>query len=100
MIPLTLAEIARTVGGTVHGAADPGPTVTGPVVIDSREVTAGALFAAIVGARSDGHDFARSGVRRRRECSAGLPARRRAVRGGGQRGHRADQAGRVSSGAG
>jgi UDP-N-acetylmuramoyl-tripeptide--D-alanyl-D-alanine ligase len=58
MIPLTLAEIAQAVDGTVHGTAAPGRTVTGPVVIDSREVTAGALFAAIAGARSDGHDFA------------------------------------------
>ncbi|GAB3976028.1 UDP-N-acetylmuramoyl-tripeptide--D-alanyl-D-alanine ligase [Actinoallomurus acanthiterrae] len=58
MIPLTLEEIARAVGGTVHGTAGPGPTITGPVVIDSREVTAGALFTAIVGARSDGHDYA------------------------------------------
>jgi UDP-N-acetylmuramoyl-tripeptide--D-alanyl-D-alanine ligase len=58
MIPLTLAEIARAVDGTVYGTAGPGLTVTGPVVIDSREVTAGVLFAAIVGARSDGHDFA------------------------------------------
>ncbi|HEX4060865.1 MAG TPA: UDP-N-acetylmuramoyl-tripeptide--D-alanyl-D-alanine ligase [Streptosporangiaceae bacterium] len=58
MIPLGLAEIARVVDGTVYGAAGPGRTVTGPVVIDSREVTTGALFAAIAGARSDGHDFA------------------------------------------
>ncbi len=58
MIPLTLAEIARAVDGTAPGTAGPGLTVTGPVVIDSREVTAGALFAAIAGARSDGHDFA------------------------------------------
>jgi UDP-N-acetylmuramoyl-tripeptide--D-alanyl-D-alanine ligase len=58
VIPLTLAEIARAVDGTAHGTAGPGRTVTGPVVIDSRKVTAGALFAAIVGARSDGHDFA------------------------------------------
>jgi UDP-N-acetylmuramoyl-tripeptide--D-alanyl-D-alanine ligase len=58
VIPLTLQEIARAVGGTVHGTADPGLTVTGPVVIDSREVTAGALFVAIVGARIDGHNFA------------------------------------------
>jgi UDP-N-acetylmuramoyl-tripeptide--D-alanyl-D-alanine ligase len=57
MIPLTLEEIAQAVGGTVHGTAAPGPTVTGPVVIDSREVTTGALFAAIVGERNDGHDF-------------------------------------------
>jgi UDP-N-acetylmuramoyl-tripeptide--D-alanyl-D-alanine ligase len=60
MIPLTLEEIARAVGGSAHGTASPGLTVTGPVVIDSREVTAGALFAAIAGARSDGHDFARA----------------------------------------
>jgi UDP-N-acetylmuramoyl-tripeptide--D-alanyl-D-alanine ligase len=58
MIPLTLEEIARAVSGTVHGTAGPGLTVTGPAVIDSREVTAGVLFAAIVGSRSDGHDFA------------------------------------------
>jgi UDP-N-acetylmuramoyl-tripeptide--D-alanyl-D-alanine ligase len=56
--PLTLEEIARAVGGTVHGTADTGITVTGPVVIDSREVTAGALFTAITGAHRDGHDFA------------------------------------------
>jgi UDP-N-acetylmuramoyl-tripeptide--D-alanyl-D-alanine ligase len=58
MIPLTLEEIAQAVGGAVRGTAGPGPTVTGPVVIDSREVTTGALFAAIVGTHSDGHDFA------------------------------------------
>jgi UDP-N-acetylmuramoyl-tripeptide--D-alanyl-D-alanine ligase len=58
MIPLSLEEVAQAVGGTVHGTAAPGPTVTGPVVIDSREVTTGALFVAIVGDRSDGHDFA------------------------------------------
>ena len=68
MIPLTLAEIARAVDGTVHGTDCPGLTVTGPVVIDSREVTAGSLFAAIVGARSDGHDFAPAA------CSAGAVA--------------------------
>ena len=83
MIPLTLQEIARAVGGTIHGPAnamgDPGLTVTGPAIIDSREVTPGALFAAIVGARSDGHDFAAVAYTRR-ERGAGSPARRRAVR--------------------
>jgi UDP-N-acetylmuramoyl-tripeptide--D-alanyl-D-alanine ligase len=58
MIRLTLEELARAVGGTMHGTATPGPTIAGPVVIDSREITAGALFVAIVGERSDGHDFA------------------------------------------
>ena len=37
MIALTLEEIARVVDGTVHGTAGPGLTVTGPVVIDSRD---------------------------------------------------------------
>ncbi|XRQ09169.1 UDP-N-acetylmuramoyl-tripeptide--D-alanyl-D-alanine ligase [Actinomadura welshii] len=58
MIPLTLRRIAQAVGGTVHGTVGQGPVVTGPVVIDSREVAAGALFTAIVGERSDGHEFA------------------------------------------
>jgi UDP-N-acetylmuramoyl-tripeptide--D-alanyl-D-alanine ligase len=60
MIPLSLEEIARAVDGTVYGTVGPGLTVTGPVVIDSREVMAGALFAAIAGAHSDGHDFAQA----------------------------------------
>jgi UDP-N-acetylmuramoyl-tripeptide--D-alanyl-D-alanine ligase len=60
MIPLTLEEIARTVDGTVYGTADTDLTVTGPAIIDSREVTPGSLFTAIVGTRSDGHDFARA----------------------------------------
>ena len=32
--------------------------VTGPVVIDSRQAAAGALFAALPGERVDGHDYA------------------------------------------
>ena len=60
MIPLTLAEIAAITGGSVTpgGEAGPGAVVTGPVVIDSRRVTPGALFAALPGERADGHDFA------------------------------------------
>ncbi|WP_242909454.1 UDP-N-acetylmuramoyl-tripeptide--D-alanyl-D-alanine ligase [Actinomadura terrae] len=58
MIPLTLHEIALAVGGTVHGAPAPGPTVTGPVVADPRDATAGALFVALAGRRGDGHDLA------------------------------------------
>jgi UDP-N-acetylmuramoyl-tripeptide--D-alanyl-D-alanine ligase len=60
MIPLTLAEIAAITGGSVTpgGEAGPGAVVTGPVVIDSRRVTPGALFAALAGERADGHDFA------------------------------------------
>ena len=60
MIPLTLAEIAAITSGSVTpgGEVGPGGVVTGPVVIDSRRVTPGALFAALPGERADGHDFA------------------------------------------
>ncbi|HSO64144.1 MAG TPA: UDP-N-acetylmuramoyl-tripeptide--D-alanyl-D-alanine ligase, partial [Ornithinibacter sp.] len=56
MIPLTLAEIAAVVDGTVHG--DPTLTVTGPAYVDTREATDGGLFVAVVGERVDGHDYA------------------------------------------
>ena len=45
MIPLTLDEIARLVGGTLHDA-EPGSRVTGSVEYDSRAVTHGGLFVA------------------------------------------------------
>ncbi|SFK05207.1 UDP-N-acetylmuramoyl-tripeptide--D-alanyl-D-alanine ligase [Streptomyces pini] len=62
MIPLTPTEIAGIVSGRVHDIPDPEPTVTGPVVKDSREVRPGALFVAFGGARVDGHDFAARAV--------------------------------------
>ncbi|MET9970432.1 UDP-N-acetylmuramoyl-tripeptide--D-alanyl-D-alanine ligase [Streptomyces sp. NPDC006356] len=58
MIALSLAEIAEVVGGQTHDIPDPSVQVTGPVVRDSREVEPGTLFAAFVGERVDGHDFA------------------------------------------
>ncbi|MDH6127209.1 UDP-N-acetylmuramoyl-tripeptide--D-alanyl-D-alanine ligase [Kitasatospora sp. GP82] len=57
MIALTLAEVAAAVGGTLDGA-DPQTLVTGPVEVDSRQLRPGGLFAAVVGERVDGHDFA------------------------------------------
>lgn len=62
MIPLTLAEVASAVGGSMHDIPDSAVRVTGPVVIDSREVVPGALFAAFAGERADGHDFAAKAV--------------------------------------
>ncbi len=56
MIALTAGEIAEAVGGTLS-ALDPATIVTG-VCVDSRAVSAGALFVAIRGERVDGHDFA------------------------------------------
>ncbi|GHJ44956.1 UDP-N-acetylmuramoyl-tripeptide--D-alanyl-D-alanine ligase [Catellatospora sp. TT07R-123] len=57
MIPMTLAEVAAAVGGTLH-EADPAARVLGPVEYDSRKVAAGGLFAAFTGEQVDGHDYA------------------------------------------
>ncbi|MEV5973544.1 UDP-N-acetylmuramoyl-tripeptide--D-alanyl-D-alanine ligase [Streptomyces sp. NPDC051921] len=62
MIALSLAEIAEIVGGQPHDIPDPAVQVTGPVVIDSREVRPGSLFAAFAGERVDGHDYAQRAV--------------------------------------
>ncbi|MDX6362804.1 MAG: UDP-N-acetylmuramoyl-tripeptide--D-alanyl-D-alanine ligase [Streptomyces sp.] len=62
MIALSLAEIAAVVGGQTYDIPDPAVQVTGPVVIDSRQVKDGSLFAAFVGERVDGHDFAQAVV--------------------------------------
>jgi UDP-N-acetylmuramoyl-tripeptide--D-alanyl-D-alanine ligase len=56
VIPLSLAQVAQITGGRLDG--DPGAVVTGEVVIDSRLVAPGGLFAAVEGERADGHDFA------------------------------------------
>src|SRR5215472_15627786 len=42
MIPLSLAEIAAVVGGTVEG--DGAVTVTAPTVLDGRQAEPGGLF--------------------------------------------------------
>jgi UDP-N-acetylmuramoyl-tripeptide--D-alanyl-D-alanine ligase len=62
VIPLSLAEVARAVGGSTHDIPDSDLLVTGPVVRDSREVVPGALFVAFAGERVDGHDFAAATV--------------------------------------
>ncbi len=56
MIELTLGEIARTVNGTLRGAAADVPA-RGPVEFDSRRVSPGSLFLALPGEHADGHDF-------------------------------------------
>src|SRR6266568_4781901 len=61
VIPLSLARIAQITGGQLaHG--DPEAVVSGEVVIDSRRVSPGGLFAAVAGEWSDGHDFAAAAV--------------------------------------
>ncbi|MFB1297214.1 UDP-N-acetylmuramoyl-tripeptide--D-alanyl-D-alanine ligase [Mycobacterium sp. pW049] len=65
MIALTLSRIAEIVGGRL---ADVSPEeasliqVTGTVEFDSRKVTPGGLFLALPGARTDGHDFAKTAI--------------------------------------
>ena len=54
MKPITLQEVAEACCGTLHG--DPELTITS-IVTDSRKAGEGALFAAIKGARVDGHRF-------------------------------------------
>ncbi|HEU5002812.1 MAG TPA: UDP-N-acetylmuramoyl-tripeptide--D-alanyl-D-alanine ligase [Actinomycetota bacterium] len=54
----TLAQLARDAGGelSLPAGGDPQALATG-VVVDSRRVTPGDLFAAFAGAAADGHDF-------------------------------------------
>ena len=61
MIPLSLARIAEITRGRLDRAA-PETMVGGPVVIDSRQAGPGALFVALRGERSDGHEFAAQAV--------------------------------------
>lgn len=61
MIELSPADVAAAVHGTLHvpvSGRAPAPADIDRVVIDSREVTPGALFVAMKGERADGHDFA------------------------------------------
>ncbi|KIF04642.1 UDP-N-acetylmuramoyl-tripeptide--D-alanyl-D-alanine ligase [Streptomyces sp. RSD-27] len=58
MIALSLAEIADITGGRPHDIPDPSVLISGPVVIDSRQVEPGSLFAAFAGEQVDGHDYA------------------------------------------
>jgi UDP-N-acetylmuramoyl-tripeptide--D-alanyl-D-alanine ligase len=56
MTPMTLADVAGVVGGTVAG--DPDVLVDAPAYVDTRAPVAGGLFVAVVGERVDGHEYA------------------------------------------
>jgi UDP-N-acetylmuramoyl-tripeptide--D-alanyl-D-alanine ligase len=62
VIPLTLAEVAAAVGGTLADVSDPQARVTGDVELDSRRIRPGGLFVALAGERVDGHDHAAGAV--------------------------------------
>lgn len=61
MIALTLAEIARIVGGRLH-RAEGTEQVTAGVEFDSRALEPGGLFLTLPGERVDGHTFARKAI--------------------------------------
>ena len=56
MIALPVAEVAAMLGADLAGPGDPAARVTS-VTADSRNIAPGALFVALPGARTDGHDF-------------------------------------------
>ncbi|MGN8246412.1 UDP-N-acetylmuramoyl-tripeptide--D-alanyl-D-alanine ligase [Cellulomonas soli] len=62
MIALTAGEIAAVTGGVLSPGVAPATVVSGPVVVDSREVDPGALFVALPGENVDGHDYATTAV--------------------------------------
>ncbi|WEV64934.1 UDP-N-acetylmuramoyl-tripeptide--D-alanyl-D-alanine ligase [Bifidobacterium sp. ESL0732] len=60
MMPMTIEEIAQTVGGRIvsgPGYAVPDGAVATSVFSDSRQITNGSVFVAIKGEHVDGHDF-------------------------------------------
>ncbi len=63
MITLQLAQVAELTNGRLAGDADPATVVTGPVVIDSRQVVPGGLFVCLPGEHVDGHAFASDAMR-------------------------------------
>lgn len=67
MKPMTLTQAATAMGGTLLGGK--GDTVIRQVVMDSRAHVDGALFVAIPGARSDGHDFVADVLHRGAVCA-------------------------------
>lgn len=54
MYPLTLQQLATCVGGEIQASTN---QKISSVVIDARQVTAGALFVALAGQKVDGHSF-------------------------------------------
>nr|WP_314985559.1 UDP-N-acetylmuramoyl-tripeptide--D-alanyl-D-alanine ligase [uncultured Pantoea sp.] len=60
MIPVSLKTLAEISGGMLHGS----DLTLSDVTTDTRKVTAGSLFVALVGERFDAHDFAEDAISR------------------------------------
>ncbi|WP_434745259.1 UDP-N-acetylmuramoyl-tripeptide--D-alanyl-D-alanine ligase [Candidatus Pantoea rara] len=60
MIPVSLKTLAEITGGMLHGS----DLTLSDVTTDTRKVTAGSLFVALVGERFDAHDFAEDAIAR------------------------------------
>jgi len=58
MIPVTLKTLAEISGGQLHGSN----LTIADVTTDTRKVTPGSLFVALVGERFDAHDFAADAI--------------------------------------
>lgn len=58
MIPVSLTTLADISGGALHGS----DLVLSDVTTDTRNVTPGTLFVALVGERFDAHDFAADAI--------------------------------------
>jgi UDP-N-acetylmuramoyl-tripeptide--D-alanyl-D-alanine ligase len=58
VIPLTLEQVARAVGGRLDDAGDGSALVSAPPFVDTRSPERGGLFVAIAGEHVDGHVFA------------------------------------------
>ena len=64
---MTMERAAALCGGTLRGAVD-GAAELGKIVIDSRAVCPGDLFAAYKGERVDGHDYIAAAFDRGAAC--------------------------------
>ncbi|WP_058235571.1 UDP-N-acetylmuramoyl-tripeptide--D-alanyl-D-alanine ligase [Devriesea agamarum] len=62
MLKISVREIADIVGGRIVGDMDATALIDGDVTIDSRAVRPGDVFAAYVGERVDGHNYAAAAV--------------------------------------
>src|ERR1035437_681786 len=78
----TLAEVVEATGGTLARAASTVPAGDGVrgVSIDTRSIGAGAIFVALCGAASDGHDYLTQAAARGAAAAIVATGRRRLSR--------------------